>query len=123
MRMNTQATAREYFAAVPAKPRAALIKIRQAIQAAAPGATLGMSYGMPTFRYRGRMLVCFAAFKNHCSFFPASYAVMTANKKELGRYEVSKGTIRFTPDQPLSATLVKRMVKARVREADARAAG
>lgn len=118
--MKKVATVREYMAAVPAEPRAALRKLWRAARSAAPGAVGAISYGIPTLRYRGRMLVSFAAFKQHCSFFPASYAVMAAHKAKLKRYEVSKGTIRFVPDKPLPATLVKQMVKARIREQDAR---
>ncbi len=121
--MKKFATVPEYLRAVPPKSRAALQKIRRTIKAAAPGAVDAISYGMPAFKYRGRMLVCYAAFKDHCSFFPASYAVITANRAALKSFETAKGTIRFVPEKPLPVTLVKRMVKARVRETDARAAG
>ena len=60
----------------------------------------------------------FAAFSNHCSFFPGSLAVMAAFKNELKDYPTSKGTIRFPMDKPLPATLVKKMVKARIAEND-----
>ncbi len=62
----------------------------------------------------------FAAFKKHCSFFPGSYAVMEQFSKDLERYDVEKGTIRFPIGKPLPATLVKKIVKARIRETDAR---
>jgi uncharacterized protein YdhG (YjbR/CyaY superfamily) len=118
--MKKAATVTEYLRAVPAKPRAALQNLRKTIKAAAPSAVEGISYGMPTFKYGGRMLVSYAAFTNHCSFFPASYAVMAAHKNDLKGYEVSKGTIRFAADKPLPASLVKKMVKARIREHEAK---
>ena len=110
----------EYLAAVPPDQRAALEKLRKIVRAAAPKATEGISYGMPGFKYLGA-LVYFAAFKNHCSFFPASGKLIRAHQRELAGYETAKGTIRFTVDKPLPAALVKKLVKARVAENEARA--
>ena len=108
-----------YLAALPDNARATLEKVRQAIKAAAPTATEKISYGMPGFYHDGRYLVYYAAFKDHCSFFPASSGVMEEFAEELERYDVSKGTIRFPIGKPLPATLVKKLVKARVREIEA----
>ena len=106
-----------YLRAVPPAPRAALQKLRKTIKAAAPKATEGISYGMPMFKHHG-MLVGYAAFKSHCSFFPGS--ALNAFKKELASYETSKGTIRFTVDKPLPAALVRKLVKARIAQNEAR---
>ena len=110
----------EYLAAIPPDQRAALERLRKMIRAAAPKATEGISYGMPGYKYLGA-LVYFAAFKNHCSFFPASGKLIRAHQHELGGYETAKGTIHFTFDKPLPAALVKKLVKARVAENEARA--
>lgn len=109
-----------YLADLPEEERGTLEKIRQAIAAAAPEATESMAYGMPGFYLDGHPLVYFAAFKKHCSFFPASYEVMERFADELGRFDVQKGTIRFPIGTPLSATLVKKIVKARIKENEAR---
>jgi len=82
---------------------------------APPEATEGISYGIPTFRYH-RALVAFAAFKNHCSFFPMNAGLIATFKEELKGYPTSTGTIRFPVDKPLPAALVKKLVKARVAE-------
>lgn len=104
----------EYLAGVPEPARATLSKIRTAIRSVAPAeATEAISYGMPTFRYRGA-LVGYAAFAKHCSFFPMSVAVMQTFKDELQDYSTAKGTIRFPMDKPLPAALVKKMVLARI---------
>jgi uncharacterized protein YdhG (YjbR/CyaY superfamily) len=106
----------EYLAGVPEPARTTLNKVRAAIRSVVPAeATEGISYGIPTFKYKGG-LVAFAAFKNHCSFFPMSYAVINAFTRELRDFPVSKGTIRFPLDKPLPAALVKKMVKARIAE-------
>jgi uncharacterized protein YdhG (YjbR/CyaY superfamily) len=110
----------DYLFQVPEEARAALEKLRKTIKAAAPDTTETISYQMPTFKYRGRALVGFAAFKNHCSLFPYSTAVMDSHKEELRSYETSKGTIRFTTDNPLPAALVKKLVKERIEEIETR---
>lgn len=109
----------EYLAGVPKEARATLEKLRKTIKAAAPMASEVISYQMPMYKHHG-MVVGFAAFKNHCSLFPGS-AVMDAHKEELKRYDTSKGTIRFPAGKPLPAALVKKLVKARIEENEARA--
>ncbi len=107
------ATVDEYLAAVPDDhKRAALQKLRRTIKAALPRAEECISYGLPAFRYEGRMVAWYGAAKNHCSFYPGG--VVDACKDDLAKYETSKGTIRFTPDEPLPATLVKKLLKARL---------
>jgi uncharacterized protein YdhG (YjbR/CyaY superfamily) len=106
-----------YLKAVPPAPRAARQQLRKTIKAAAPKATEGISYGIPMFKHHG-MLVGYAAFKEHCSFFPGT--ALNAFKRELASYATSKGTIRFTVDKPLPAALVRKLVKARVAQNEAR---
>lgn len=110
----------DYLAALPVKQRRALESLRRAIKSAAPKATEGISYQVPTYKHQG-MLVSFAAFENHLSFFGANSNLRRQFAKELEEFEQSTGTIRFTPEKPLPAALVKRLVKARVAENEARA--
>lgn len=103
----------KYLAKVPQPARTTLQKIRGMIRSAAPReATEAISYGIPAFKYKG-MLVAYAAFANHCSFFPASGELLKEFAEDLKDYPCSKGTIRFGVDKPLPATLVKKLVKAR----------
>jgi uncharacterized protein YdhG (YjbR/CyaY superfamily) len=112
----------EYLARVPAEMRATLEKLRKTIKTVVPKATEAISYQLPTFKLDGRGLVAFGAFKNHCSLFPMSMAVIKAHEDDLKNYYTSKGTIRFTVDKPLPAALVKKLVKARIEENKRRAA-
>src|ERR671931_74172 len=105
----------EYLATLSSDKRAALQKLRKAIKAAAPKAEECISYQIPAFRLDGKMLVWFGAATNHCSFFPGASPI-AAYKKALVKYNTSKGTIRFPPDNPLPDTLVKKLVKARIAE-------
>src|SRR4051812_27338664 len=103
-------TVPEYLKSLDPDRRGALQTLRKAIKAAAPGAEECISYQIPAFRLDGRMLVWFHAAKNHLSFFPGAYPI-TACKDALRSYKTSKGTIRFSPDTPLPAWLVRKLVK------------
>jgi uncharacterized protein YdhG (YjbR/CyaY superfamily) len=109
----------EYLARLRADQRAALAKLRKAIRAAAPEAEECISYRIPAFRLNG-MLVGFGATGKHCAFYPMSSTTVAAHRNELAGYDTSKGTIRFQPDKPLPAALVRKLVKARIAENDAR---
>lgn len=103
-----------YLAAVPEPHRTTLEKLRATIRSVVPKeATEEISYGMPSFRYKGG-LVGYAAFKAHCSFFPMSGRLIEEYADKLMDYKTSKGTIQFSVDKPLPAGLVKSMVKARI---------
>lgn len=109
-----------YLDRVPEPAQTTLRKVRAAIKAAVPkDATEGLSYGMPAFRYKGA-LVAYAAFKNHCSFFPMQASLIHSMQDELKAYRTAKGTLQFPLDKPLPAALVKKMVKARVAENERR---
>jgi uncharacterized protein YdhG (YjbR/CyaY superfamily) len=105
----------EYLAALSADQRAALEKLRKTIRAAAPEAEECISYGICAFRQDG-MLVGFGATSNHCAFYLMSSSTVGAYKDELKNYDTSKGTIRFQADKPLPASLVRKLVKARIAE-------
>jgi uncharacterized protein YdhG (YjbR/CyaY superfamily) len=106
----------EYLAGLPDDSRTVLENLRGTIKSVVPEATETIRYQMPAFKFRGRMLVYYAAFKEHCSLFPATAAVVDALGDELRPHISGKGTIRFTPDRPLSPRLVKRIVEARIAE-------
>lgn len=110
----------EYMAALPPDARVALEKLRTMIKAAAPAATETISYQMPAFKHNGRHLVAFAAFKHHCSLFVMSTAVADALSDELRAYDTAKGTVRFAAGKPLPVALVKKIVRARIAENEAR---
>jgi uncharacterized protein YdhG (YjbR/CyaY superfamily) len=107
---------RSYLAGLPAPSRKELKKLRATIRAAAPGAVEGISYGIPTFRLDGRMLIYCAGWRHHSSLYPLTPAVRRAHGSELKGYETSKGTIRFPLEKPLPTGLVRRIVKTRIAE-------
>lgn len=103
-----------YINAAPKDTQKKLREMRANIKKTAPGAEESLKWSMPAFSYR-RILVMFAAFKNHISFFPTPSAVK-AFTKELKKYNVSKGTIQFPLDKPLPLPLIRKITAFRVKE-------
>lgn len=105
-----------YLAGLSAEQRTVLERLRRTIHAAAPGAEEYLGYGLAGFKLHGRPLVYFGAWKEHCALYAASPAVQQRFAAELAGFETSKGTIRFTTAKPLPATLVRKLVRARIAE-------
>lgn len=118
--MSAPASVEAYLAEVPEPYRAALESLRAVMKAAAPEAVDAISYSMPALRNRGRVLVSYAAFRDHCSLFPMSMAVIESLEAELAPFRAAKGTLHFWPDRPLPPDLVTRIVQARLAENEAR---
>jgi uncharacterized protein YdhG (YjbR/CyaY superfamily) len=106
----------EYLAHVKPDQRVALEKLRQVIRDVAPGAQECISYGIPAFRLNGRSLVFFGAWVNHCALYPGDSITLKKFRNELRDFQISKGTIRFSPDKPLPVALLRKLVKARIAE-------
>jgi uncharacterized protein YdhG (YjbR/CyaY superfamily) len=104
----------EYIQATPKEAQKKLREMRACIRVAAPGATESLKWGMPAFSYR-RILVTFAAFKNHIGFYPTSSAV-TDFAKELSMFSTARGTIQFPLEKPLPLSLVRKITAFRVKE-------
>lgn len=106
----------QYMAAVDEDKRAALERLLKIVRSVAPRAEECISYRFPALRLDGKMLVAFGATAKHGAFYPMSGNTVEAHKGDLVEYETSKGTIRFQPHKPLPAGLVKKLVKARMKE-------
>ena len=124
IKRNSQATTAgasdvdAYLAAVPDDVRAALSKLRKTIKAAAPKATEVISYQIPAYKHHG-LLVGFAASKAHCTFHIMSTKVTKEHATDLKGYKLGKASIRFAANEPLPATLITKLVKARIAENEA----
>ena len=110
----------EYLAIVKPDHRKTLQKLRQTIQTVATQAEECISYGIPAFRLNRRLLVFFGAWANHCAFYPGSAATLKKFRNELRNFQTSKGTLRFSLDKPMPVALVKKLLKARIAENNAR---
>ncbi len=105
-----------FIKASPRESQARLKQLRVLIKATAPGAKEIISYKMPVYTYRGQSFVGFAGFKKHVGFYPMSGSFLEAYKDELKGYKTSKGAVQFPLDKPMPVALLKRMVKARLKQ-------
>ena len=104
-----------YFRSLSKDQRDALQTLRETI-----AAKEGITYSMPGFLLDGHGFVAYAAFKDHYSFFPMSGLAVDAHRNELGERVTGKGTIQFTYDERFPTGLVKKVVRTRLAEADAK---
>jgi uncharacterized protein YdhG (YjbR/CyaY superfamily) len=114
VRKARPATVAEYIEAAAREARPKLRSMRSTIRKAAPGATEGLKWGMPAVSYR-RVLVVYAAFRNHIGFYPTPSAIK-AFAKELKPYKSASGSVQFPLDEPLPLALVRRITQLRARE-------
>jgi len=104
----------EYIEAAPKEAQKKLREMQACVRKAAPGATEGLKWGMPAFSYK-RILVTFAAFKNHIGFYPTPSAV-SAFENDLEKFVKAKGSIQFPLEKPLPLQLIRKITAFRVRE-------
>ncbi len=118
--MTTSSGVDAYIAALPPETREMMELLRATIREGAPEAVETISYKIPTFKDHGRMLVSFAAFRDHCGLYPATDFVMEALGEELRPYRSGKATVRFRLGQPIPVDLVAKVVQLRLEENAAR---
>lgn len=105
----------EYIGTFPRDIQSLLERMRQTIRKAAPEAVEAISYQMPTYKFNGKNLVHFAAWKNHIGFYPTPSGT-EAFQKELSSYKRAKGSVQFPLDKPIPFGLVEKIVIFRVKE-------
>lgn len=105
-----------YLAGVPEPQRSTLSRLRATLEAILPTADQTISYGVPTFKVRGKGVAGFASFARHCSYLPMSGSVTAGLSDQLAGYETTKGSVKFPVDQPLPEPLVRALVEARLSE-------
>lgn len=106
----------EYFATVSEPQKAELERIRHVVRGLVPDAEEATSYGMPAFKYKNRPLLGLKASKNHLSVYPFSPEAIEAARDALSGFELSKGTVRFTPEKPIPVPALEKLLGHRVRE-------
>ena len=106
-----------YLAALEEPKQSTLRELRRTILGIIPEAEQCISYRMPAFRLRGKVIAGFAAFKNHLSYLPHSGSVLPELQDEVAAYEMTKGSLHFPVDSPLPPALVKKLIDVRIRQA------
>jgi uncharacterized protein YdhG (YjbR/CyaY superfamily) len=115
-------TVDDYLASLSPEQRAVLGRVREVIREAAPEAEERISYRIPLYRQQGDV-VGFAAFENHLSLFVTNSAVREEFADELAEFDVKHTTVHFSVSKPLPDDLIRRIVRFRVAENEARASG
>lgn len=105
----------DYLKNIPALQRAELERVRRIITQTVPDATEVITYGLPGFKYDGKYLVAFGAYKDHFSIFPASHAI-EAEKQALTEYKISKGTVQYTQTKLIPESLIIKLVTHRLND-------
>ncbi len=95
-----------------------LQRVRQIVKRISPEFGETMSYGMPAFKYRNKLLLCYAAQKNHYGIYPSSWPIEYLHK-ELEQYDTSKGSIRYTKENLIPAGLLAKIIQVRMKQIDA----
>ena len=114
--MATYTTIDAYLKTLPQEQRIVLERLRRSIKAVVPKAEEVISYGIPAFRYNGRMLVGFNASRTHCTLQLMSTSLLERVADDLTGYKLGRGSVQFTTEGPLPATLVAKLVRARIAE-------
>jgi uncharacterized protein YdhG (YjbR/CyaY superfamily) len=110
----------DYIDGLPQEQKEALARVRAAVERVVPEAEQGVSYGMPAYLYAGRPLLGFRAAKKHLSAFPFSPVAVEAVRDRLEGFDLSKGTIRFTPGRPVPEDVLLDLIRARKEEIEAK---
>jgi uncharacterized protein YdhG (YjbR/CyaY superfamily) len=79
-----------------------------------PNSTESISYGMPTLKHDGTVVLHFGVFKDHVSIFPGPKAI-TKLAPELANYKISKGTIQYQTDAPIPKNLINKIIAINIR--------
>lgn len=106
----------DYIDGFPADVQSRLRKIRKLVLEVVPEAVELISYRIPAFKLQGRVLIYFAAFKEHLGMYPAPYEV-SQFENVLARYGAGKGTLRFPHDKALPLAVIKRVLVYRAQQA------
>ncbi|MFM2048178.1 MAG: hypothetical protein RI955_726 [Bacteroidota bacterium] len=105
----------EYISLFPNEAKEMMETLRHTILKAVPDAEEVISYKMPAFKIHGRILVYFAAYKNHIGFYPGA-APIAAFQEEIAKYKSAKGSVQFPIGKPIPVGLVTKMTKFRLKE-------
>jgi Domain of unknown function (DU1801) len=98
---ETMSVIDEYLKTVKPSQRVELQRIRDIVKELAPDAEETIAYGMPTYKLNNKVVIYFAAYKNHMSIFPP--------------------TIKFTEAEPLPESVVRDFVQNRLKGIKAKA--
>ena len=110
----------EYLAHIDEPQKTTLKALRKIILEIIPDSEQCISYGVPTFKVSGKGVAGFAAYKNHCTYFPMSGNVLKQLGQDIARFKISRGALQFAVDKPLPKKLVRKLIRVRLSELTAK---
>lgn len=113
--MNKNLDVDKYISKFPKEHQKLLKQLRSVITKTAPSAVEIISYGMPAYKYAGRMLAYFAGHRSHVGLYPMPKAIESF-KKELKPYKTSMSTVQFPLGESLPENLITKIIKFRMKE-------
>ncbi|HSU27270.1 MAG TPA: DUF1801 domain-containing protein [Chitinophagaceae bacterium] len=108
----------DYFRSIPPGSKTGMKKLRANIKKVFPEGEETISYQIPTIKYKGKMLMAYAAFTKHYSLFPVNKLIKKALSEELKKYRVKGFTLQVGFDQVLPASFLKKIIRIRKWEID-----
>lgn len=108
-----------YLAVLPDEQRAQLERLRRRIAELAPHSTETISYAMPAVKVGARFLVSYAGWKRHSSIYPMRDDVLARHVEALQGHTTTKGSLHFSPAQPLPDEVLEDLIRTRLAELEA----
>lgn len=110
----------EYLRGIEEPKRSTLEALRRTILEVVPEAEQVISYRVPAFRVRGKIVAGFAAFRDHLSYLPFSGSVLAQLADELEGYTMTKSALHFPVDRTLPESLVQKLIAIRLADVERR---
>ena len=107
-------TVKLHYQKAPLPHRKTMLEMRSRILMVIPKAEEVVSYGMPAFKVNDSIVAGLLANKKHVGYYPFSGSVLNNFKTELKGFSHTKSAIHVLPDQPLSKSLISKLIKARI---------
>ena len=112
-----------YLAALPDSQRAALARLRGVLLNAVPRAEETIKTRVPAVLYRGKTVAGFGAARGHVALYVMVGDALVELRAQFARFDASRRVVRFAPDSPIPAALVRKVVRLRLAEIDAQLDG
>jgi uncharacterized protein YdhG (YjbR/CyaY superfamily) len=109
------AAVKKHYATAPSPHRETMLEMRDRILEIIPQAEEVVSYGMPAFKVGGTVVAGLLANKNHVGYYPFSGSILVNFPEELAKYKTTLSAIHVPVDKPLSKTLLRKLIRARLK--------
>ena len=114
MAKRMPADVKKLYVAAPSPHQQTMLEMRGRILEIIPEAEEVVSYGMPAFRVDGVIVAGLLANKKHVGYYPFSGSILKDFKKDLAVFSQTKAALHVPIDKPLSKTLLRKLIKARL---------